>query len=53
MDLPKVVKPNLGLGSDTNWNHLEGGWIGDGYMNYGNIAELKLSHTNSTNKDLQ
>ena len=40
-DLPKVVKPNQGLGSDTNWNHLEGGWIGDGYMKYDNNAELK------------
>jgi len=23
------------------WNHLEGGWIGDGYMKYGNNAEFK------------
>ena len=33
-DLPKVVKPKLGLGSDTNLNHLEGGWIGDGYTKW-------------------
>ena len=30
------------LSECEGWNHLEGGWIGDGYMKYDNNAELKI-----------
>ena len=33
-DLPRWLNQVLGLGSDTNWNHLEGGWIGEGYTKW-------------------
>ena len=32
-NLPKVVKPKLGLGSDTNWKSPRGGWIDDAILN--------------------
>ena len=39
---PRWLNQMLELGSDTNWNHLEGGWIGDGYTKWQILRIKKL-----------